>query len=998
MGRKGSGSIPDFKNMRHYIDLHIHSRFSRATSSALNPASLNLWAGLKGLSLIGTGDLTHPGWLRELRENLTLRDDGFYSLKDKPEGTRFVPTGEVSAIYKQDGRTRKIHLVIIAPDLEASEKFSKTLGTLGNVESDGRPILGLSARNILEIALNTHPEMIVVPAHIWTPWFSLFGAKSGFDHLEECFGDLSSHITALETGLSSDPAMNRLISELDRYALISSSDAHSPDKLGREATVINGPLDWNNLAGALKGGPGLGGTVEFFPEEGKYHLDGHLGCGPALTPQETKELNGLCPTCGKPVTIGVLHRVTELADRVEPLEDRLPDMHLIPLSELIGQVFDQGPKSKKVVFHYEKLVAEFGSELSLLLESGLQDIEDFAGPLLRLAVERMRRGEIVAEGGFDGQYGVVQAIGPEDRAALSGQGQLFECAPAKKEPVKKKLIIPPKVEAPEKVEAAEEKITGGQALALIRGDLLLDGLDESQMEAVTSQAQTLSVIAGPGSGKTRVLVHRAAWLLREGLVSPDELLLTTFTRKAAEELGPRLTAALSFRAEESEKVRITTLHGLAYEMVKKKKPDWSLATEDYLADLSKKAAKKADLKGPAFASLCSLVKNSPTLRPGETDLPEGAPETFSAAFRYYNRTLAANHLWDFDDIILEAEPDKDYKAILVDEFQDLTAAQFSFLKRLRPPLSATDDDCHFLTLIGDPDQSIYAFRGARPEIFGWLGIYPGLKTIELQANYRSTRTIVLAGESILSAAQRLNNSKLPSDGLEVLTEEVRPKPVARTPKRRIAARGENGVKVVRAALSTSRREAAYVVSRLKAHLGVLKLGAGASSRQDVEAMPDLALNEIAVLFRLRSLGKDMAEALDEAGLAWQMSGQEPLTAVDGLDFTADKINLLTMHAAKGLEFRLVFVIGAEEGLCPYIAPGEVMNQKRMEEERRLFYVAATRAKDRLYLTRAEKRRLYGQVLPGSPSPYWRQLDSGLCFDVTPKIKTQKPKALPTLFD
>lgn len=954
--------------MRHYLDLHIHSRFSRATSPALNPISLSHWAGLKGLSLLGTGDLTHPAWLKELEEHLSLRDDGFYSLNDQPDGPRFVPTGEVSAIYKQDGRTRKIHLVIIAPDLQAAGRFSKILGSLGNVESDGRPILGLSAKNILEVALEADPEMIVVPAHIWTPWFSLFGAKSGFDHLEECFGDLSSHITALETGLSSDPAMNRLVSKLDRCVLISSSDAHSPDKLAREATILTGPLTRAALVSALRGGPELGGTVEFFPEEGKYHLDGHLGCGPALDPEETKALGGLCPTCGKPVTIGVLHRVTELADRAEAPADRLPDQHLIPLAELLGQVFSQGPKTRRVTESFERLVHDFGGELNLLLEAPLADLEEAAGPLLRLAVDRMRRGEIEASGGYDGQYGTVTAIGPEDRAELSGQGRLFEASPALKR-VRRTSPTPPAQAAV--YDSDPEPLLAPARLTLNRGDLLLDGLDESQLQAVTSRAPVLSVQAGPGSGKTRVLVHRAAWLLREKLAAPEEMLLTTYTRKAAAELAPRLRAALPFRPE-SRGVKVSTLHGLAYEFLKKQKPDWDLAPEGALEDLAQKAAKKAGLKTMAFLNLAGLAKNSASIRPVETDLPDGAPEGFANAFRYYANTLKAYRWWDFDDLILEAAPEEDqlFQAVLVDEFQDLSPTQFSFLKRLSAP-GSPDRPSH-LTVIGDPDQSIYGFRGARSDdLYRWLEAYPGLERVELTNNYRSTRAIVQTGEALLG-----ENSQ---------------------PRRR-AARGEVGLRVVRAGLSTPRREAAYVVSRLSAHLGVLKLGLESTTRQDAEVMPGLALNDIAILFRLRSLSTDLIAALDEAGLPWQICGEDPVTAVDHLDFSADKINLLTMHAAKGLEFRLVFVIGAEEGLCPYLAPGEEPGPERLAEEKRLFYVALTRAKDRLYLSKAEQRRLYGQSLPGRPSPFWDLLPAGLCQDISPRLPRLKAKTRATLFD
>lgn len=956
--------------MSHYIDLHIHSRFSRATSPALNPVSLSRWAELKGLSLVGTGDLTHPAWLRELEDHLTQRDDGFYSLKNQPQGPRFVPTGEVSAIYKQDGRTRKIHLVVIAPDLPAAWRFSKILGSLGNVESDGRPILGLSAKNILEIALTTDPEMIVVPAHIWTPWFSLFGAKSGFDHLEECFGDLSAHITALETGLSSDPAMNRLVSALDRHALISSSDAHSPDKLGREATILESALNWTALASALKGGPELGGTVEFFPEEGKYHLDGHLDCGPALRPEETRALGGLCPVCGKPVTIGVLHRVTELADRAEAPADRLPDQHLIPLSEILGQIFGQGPKSRRVVESFDKLAKSFNGELKLLLEAPLNDLEDAAGPLLRLAVDRMRRGEVDASGGYDGQYGTVTAVRPEDRAELFGQGRLFEFSPA----LKRTRRARPNCSSPAaEAEADREPLPDPPPLTLNRGDILLDRLDETQARAVTSLAPTLSVKAGPGGGKTRVLIHRAAWLLREDLVSPAETLLTTYTRKAAAELVPRLAAALPFRPE-SRRARVSTLHGLAYELLKSQKPGWDLAPESTLEDLAKKAAKKAGMKTPAFLNLAGLIKGNASVQPIEANLPPGAPDSFPNAFRYYDGVLKAGRWWDFDDLILEAAPNEDqqFRAVLVDEFQDLTPAQFSFVKRLLAPAASGRPGS--LTVIGDSDQSIYGFRGARAtDLYERLNECPGLEEVELSANYRSTRIIVQAGEAL------------------------RPERPARPARR--AARGEAGPRIIRAGLSTPRREAAYVAARIAAHLGVLKMGMESTSRQDAEAMPGLALNDIAVLFRLRALSSDLTEALDAAGLPWQICGENPITAVDHLDFTAEKINLLTMHAAKGLEFRLVFIIGAEEGLCPYLAPGEEKNAERLAEEKRLFYVAATRAKDRLYLTRAEKRRLYGQILPGRPSPMWDGLPSRLCYDLSPRLTRPKlKKALPTLFD
>ena len=934
-------------SQRHFIDLHLHSRYSRATSQALTPANLSRWAEIKGLALLGTGDLTHPAWRRELAESLEERDDGFYSLRGQPDGPRFTPTGEVSAIYKQDGRTRKIHLVIISPDLAAADEFAMLLGAYGRLEADGRPILGLTARQILDIALSSHPATQVVPAHIWTPWFSLFGAKSGFDRLEECFGDLSRHITALETGLSSDPDMNRLVSALDSRALISSSDAHSPEKLGREATIIRGPLTRAALAEALAGGPALGGTVEFFPEEGKYHLDGHADCGPPLTPAETQALGGLCPVCGRPLTIGVLHRVSQLADRDRPGGPRLPDRHLLPLAELLGQIFGQGPTSRGPTRNYERLTSEFGGELPLLLEADLADLEAAGGPLLRLGVERMRQGRVTAVGGFDGRFGTITAIEPEDRAALAGQGRLFEDLPARR-PAKPRVKPQPTLPgAPYPSPAVP-----------IPADPLLDGLDESQARAVTSLAPALAALAGPGGGKTLVLVRRAAWLIRAGLARPEETLMTTFTRKAAEDLAPRLSAVIS---GPGRPIKVTTLHGLAYEFLKAAQPDWDLAPADFLDDLLKRTARLAGLTPTALANLISLVKNQPSQRPAQPlDL--------------YQSALAERRLWDFDDLILQAVPPaaRPFRTVLVDEFQDLSPAQFDFLTRLMGP--AGSDRPGALTVIGDPDQSIYGFRGAAPDLTDRLAALPGgLTTVTLTANYRSTGTILKAAESLWPRTGR--------------------------PRRR-AARGETGPKITRAVLPTSRGEATYVANRLMAHLGLLKLGLGASARQDAEFMPGLYFGDIAILFRLRALGPPMAEALTAAGLPWQMCGEEPLTAADHLDWTADKISLLTMHAAKGLEFKLVFVIGAEAGLCPYIRPGQETPETSPDpeaEERRLFYVALTRARDRLYLTRAARRRLYGQTLSGEPSPFWSALPRDLC-DESPAFRARRPGKQETLFD
>ena len=314
--------------MEIIADLHIHSRYSRATSKNLTPESLYLWAQKKGIHLLGSGDFTHPEWIRELRDKLEPAEDGLWTLKSDIAGNvdsevpascrgpvRFIFQTEISTIYKKNGKTRKVHHLILLPDFNSAHKLISRLERIGNLKSDGRPILGLDSRDLLETVLEASEKAIFIPAHIWTPWFSVFGSKSGFDHIEECYGELTPHITALETGLSSDPAMNWRCSGLDQFTLVSNSDAHSPSKLGREANILHIPFSYTSLRHTLVTGEGLAGTIEFFPEHGKYHLDGHRKCQVRMEPEQTIEHNGRCPVCGKALTVGVMNRVVELSDR-----------------------------------------------------------------------------------------------------------------------------------------------------------------------------------------------------------------------------------------------------------------------------------------------------------------------------------------------------------------------------------------------------------------------------------------------------------------------------------------------------------------------------------------------------------------------------------------------------------------------------------------------------------------------------------------------------------
>lgn len=423
--------------MRFIADLHVHSHHSRATSKEMNIVSLAKWAQLKGTSVLATGDFTHPRWFNELQEKLEPAEDspGLFKLKAEYEKEitplvfercrlpmRFILSAEISTIYKKNGRVRKLHNLIYAPSFETAAKLNSALQKIGNLHSDGRPILGLDAKALLEKMLEISDEMMFVLAHIWTPYFSVFGSMSGFDSLREAFDELTPHIVALETGLSSDPAMNWRISEIDNIPLISNSDAHSPMKLGREANVFETDLSYFAIRKALQTNDlkAFKETLEFFPEEGKYHLDGHRLCGTRMEPQETLKNNGLCPVCGKKVTVGVLSRVETLADRPvggKPARAR-PFRSIIPLPEILSEIVGTAPSSKKVQTLYMKLLSELGSEFTILLETPLADIEKHGSSLLAEGLRKMRETRVHVTGGYDGEFGVIKVFNEKERKMM----------------------------------------------------------------------------------------------------------------------------------------------------------------------------------------------------------------------------------------------------------------------------------------------------------------------------------------------------------------------------------------------------------------------------------------------------------------------------------------------------------------------------------------------------------------------------------------------------
>src|SRR5271170_6737592 len=484
-----------------HADLHIHSRFSRACSKDCDIEHLSWWALRKGLTVLGTGDFTHPAWAAELKDTLVPAEPGLFRVRpdlerrlhrDTPAscaGTvRFLLSVEISTIYRRDERTRKVHHLLYAPSFEAADRITQALARIGNLASDGRPILGLDSRDLLEITLEAGPGCFLVPAHVWTPWFAVLGSKSGFDAVRDCYADLAGHIFAVETGLSSDPAMNWTCSSLDAYRLVSNSDAHSPPMLGREATVFGTDLDYFAMAEALRTGRGLDGTLEFFPEEGKYHLDGHRKCGVRIGPEQTTALEDRCPACGKPLTVGVLHRVAELADR--PAGFR-PDgaagfTCLVQLPQIIGEILGTGPKSKNVAAEAGRLVAALGPELSILREVPLDDLRRVGGARLGEGIARLRRGEVIRDAGYDGEYGTIRLFEPDE---LRGTGTLFAvadlpaCAGEKKNSAERT--------GPHRPVQRPTPTRGDAAPAADSTGSVLDGLDPDQRAAALAAGPLL---------------------------------------------------------------------------------------------------------------------------------------------------------------------------------------------------------------------------------------------------------------------------------------------------------------------------------------------------------------------------------------------------------------------------------------------------------------------------------------------------------------------------
>ena len=1040
--------------MAFYADLHIHSKYSRATSKNCDLEHLAIWARKKGIGVVGTGDFTHPAWTAELKDKLVPAEPGLFRLRPDLEKrveeqlplacqasqttTRFMLSVEISTIYKKGDKTRKIHHLIYTPDFEATDRVISSLSKIGNLKSDGRPILGLDSRHLLEIVLESGPGSYLVPAHIWTPWFAALGSKSGFDAIDDCYADLAPHIFAVETGLSSDPPMNWRVSSLDRFRLVSNSDAHSPEKLGREVCVFDTELDYFALRKALETGQGYGGTLEFFPEEGKYHLDGHRSCHIRFWPGETRQHEGRCPVCGKPLTVGVMHRVEDLADREEetPPETAGTVQSLVPLPEILSEIYQVGPKSKKITQHYDSLLGQLGPELQLLNTLPLEDIKHTTSSLITEAVSRLRKQEVIRDAGYDGVYGTIRLFQEAELRRHSGGGSLFreeQQAPAQHP-------LPLVAEQSEnssfrpKEDTSRQERTQPTSVASIdqtpttktQTAEVLAELDADQRQAAEIIAGPLLIVAGPGSGKTKTVTHRMAHLIKNHGVSASQCLAITFTRRAADEMRDRLRVLLPDVCDE---LPIFTFHALGLSILQE---HWNAAGLQRGFRVASEAERLQVLQDGLGLSekkaRSQLAAISQAKRTGTSQTEKKLRDSLEV----YEQAMEKRNLVDFDDLViraanaleadsgLRAEYQQRYPWICIDEYQDVDEQQVRLIKQLVPPAGN-------ICAIGDPDQAIYKFRGADVRFFGQFQTdFPSAQIVRLARNYRSDRNIVaLSAQVIAQAGAGQRSVPVLEDAPSLITIHEAP---------------------------TEKAEAEFIVQTLEQTLGghsFFSIDSGRSA--DMEGH-DLSFSDFAVLYRTEAQAAAIIEALQRSGMPFQKRshtrllghpGVSPLvdmlrtspgtdaltvqleavlaqfqndtnaptlseetteafellkpiaetcgnnldrflselsleTQVDSWDSRADRISLLTLHAAKGLEFPVVFIVGCEDGILPLTwGKAEQEDQEDLAEERRLFYVGVTRAKTKLYLCRAKKRRWRGKIRELPPSPYLAAIEEQL---------------------
>ncbi|VAW21110.1 Endonuclease Q, cleaves 5' to damaged DNA bases / ATP-dependent DNA helicase UvrD/PcrA-like protein [hydrothermal vent metagenome] len=751
--------------MRFIADLHIHSHFSRATSKQLNPEFLDYWAGIKGIKVVGTGDFTHPGWLQEMKEKFVPEGNGLFKLKQefrrKPllgeNETRFLLTAEISNIYKKGGQVRKVHNVVFTPGFEDAERINNKLINLGgNLQSDGRPILGLDSRGLLEIVLDCGENNFFVPAHIWTPWFSMLGSRSGFNSLVECYDDLSPYIYAIETGLSTDAPMNWLCSFLDDVTLISNSDAHSPSRLGRNANIFNTELSYQGIIQALKtGSPELfHGTIDMFPQEGKYHYDGHRKCKICWNPFETLKNNSICPVCGKPVTIGVMNRVIKLSDRedIQERPNRLPFHSIIPLDEILAEINGVGTASKKVKQVYEETILKLGDELGVLLNLPLDIIKKESSEALSEAIRRMRNREVYISEGFDGEYGQVKVFKQGEAKEFAGGNLLFQMHAT--QPPKQRGLIDFNLQGLQKLlkSSTAHSDIAAEPLSEYQSGGYPEGLNPEQKKAVGYTGGPSLILAGPGTGKTKTLISSIDYLIKNGVTEPQQILAITFTNKAALEMIERIGG---IPAKGAQKPFVSTFHAFGNSIMKQycslfnRTEAFILVNENDKLEILKSIPGVESKRVNEFSRLIAQIKNSGEQQDIEPEL--------QPVFQRYEEVLGGLNAFDFDDLIakpvelLSKQPEAlrhyagKFRYIFVDEYQDTNQKQYELIRLL------TSEGKTNLCVVGDPDQAIYGFRGADVSFINrFIEDFPTAKIFKLKTSYRCSQKILSASSNILN--------------------------------------------------------------------------------------------------------------------------------------------------------------------------------------------------------------------------------------------------------
>jgi len=950
--------------MRFIADLHIHSHFSRATSRTLDPENLSLWAQKKGISVVGTGDFTHPGWVSELEEKLVASGDGLFQLRPDLQKdvdsrvprscrgpTKFLLSGEISCIYKKNGKTRKVHHLILMPDMASVIRLNQRLDRIGNIRSDGRPILGLDSRDLLEITLETDEDAFFIPAHVWTPWFSVFGSKSGFDTLEECFEDLTGCIHALETGLSSDPPMNRRLSMLDDYLLVSNSDAHSPAKLGREANIFDTDITYSEMIRAMTDGRGFLGTIEFYPEEGKYHLDGHRKCGIRFEPAETRAHGGKCPSCGKPLTVGVLNRVDELSDRDQPNLSK-DFFSLVPLPEVLSLLLDCGPSTKKVSRVYEKLLSDLGPELGILMDTPLSEIKDSGGPLLAEAIGRIRQGRVIREGGYDGEYGRIRVFRDSEKQAVAGQLSLFA--------QQARALTFTRKAAREMARRITDLIPGVQSarvyMTTFHGfclDVLRTNSHKTELPpgfTLCSETDAVNLVrkcldeSGRGTRSIRRFMNalpeiRAASVLDSRDTPPDQGMVRHFEKyqRMLRSLG-----MLDFDDLEVETLRLLRNHEAVARHYAGKFP-WIFVDEYQDTNRVQVEILKAIVsKGPVtlwaigdpdqaiYGFRGADVENFHRFH---ADFPGSAEVTLGRNYRSTESILKGASAVMKKAAPLQCETPGDTPIFIASCHTDAEEAEM-IVEQVEKLLGGT-------TYFSLDSGRVASHEGETELSMGDMGILYRLNSqgdaLEKALN-RAGIPLVRSGEAPLvnqypvNIVWRFLQTVLYPDNpyyAHIYDSLVK----------------DNGI-------TETLREGKFNPSDpLPAVIERVVAG---------HHFESLSENSVEALKRLNRLAGDfhgnMAAFLDRLSLE---------RGIDHESLMGDRVALMSLHAAKGLEWPVVFITGCEDKLLPCTLFGS----HDSEEERRLFYVGMTRARKRLILSHVRRRSLNGHILDMNPSPF-----------------------------